>query len=202
VKQNIRSNSKPSNRVMSRLAAEKKKTVMALCLIAVMAFMWLRVFIGKTPQSAEAAPLMVQGTNPNASASKSESKVSFIELPKIKGRNDALARDFFAADGWRDFMKGGEGKTGDREVNVSKDGDRELVKRIAEKLKLETIMSGGNPQAFINDKLLSVGDKLLVGDGANTYECEVVGIQENAVFIGCGEAKIELKLIQTSGISN
>jgi len=188
VKQNVRDNSSGPNRIMSRLAAEKKKTITALSLIAVMVFMWVKVLGGKTPQSAEAT-LMAQKANLDTSRVNSELKTSFIELPKVKGRNDVLTRDFFAADGWQ-VMRGGE-------VNVvSKDGSEGVVTRIAKKLNLEAIGLGKNPQAFINDKLLSVGDKLLVRDGVNTYECEVIGIEENTVSVRYGEVEIQLKLAQ------
>jgi hypothetical protein len=172
---------------MSQFAAQKKKTVMALCLIALMVFMWVKMLGGKTPQSAGAAQ-MAQGANLVGSGSNSELKISFVELPKVKGRNDVLARDFFAAGGWRDFV-------GDGEVGVvSRDGSEEVSTRVAEKLKLEAIGLGENPQAFINGKLLAVGDKLLVRDGVNMRECEVVGIGESTVVIRCGEAEIKLKL--------
>ncbi|GAH45953.1 unnamed protein product [marine sediment metagenome] len=188
MKQNVRDNSSGPNRIMSRLAAEKKKTITALSLIAVMVFMWVKVLGGKTPQSAEAT-LMAQKANLDTSRVNSELKTSFIELPKVKGRNDVLTRDFFAADGWQ-VMRGGE-------VNVvSKDGSEGVVTRIAKKLNLEAIGLGKNPQAFINDKLLSVGDKLLVRDGVNTYECEVIGIEENTVSVRYGEVEIQLKLAQ------
>ena len=187
MKQNVRSDGKGANRVFSRLAAEKKKGIVALCLIALMGSMWVRVLLRKTPESTEAAVV-----DQDMKQSNSQLKISFIELPKVAGRNDALTRDFFAADDWQSFMSGGE-------VNVvSRDGDEEIVKRVAEKLKLEAIGLGENPQAFINDKLLSVGDKLLVADGADTYECEVVGIEEKMVFIRCGEAEITLRLTQAS----
>jgi hypothetical protein len=55
---------------------------------------------------------------------------------------------------------------------------------------------GENPQAFINNKVLSVGDKLLVTDGVSAYECEVVGIEEDTVFVKFGEAEIQLRLAQ------
>jgi hypothetical protein len=60
---------------------------------------------------------------------------------------------------------------------------------------------GKNPQAFINGKLLSRGNKLLIGDGAMTYECEVVGIEENAVFMRCGKSQITLKLARAIEIN-
>ena len=91
----------------------------------------------------------------------------------------------------------------DREVSlVSRDGNREYVNGVAEKLRLEAIGLGENPQAFINDKLLGVGDKLLVRDGVSTYECELIGIEENAVFIRCGEEEIQLKLTQKVEVTN
>ena len=191
MKQNVRSDGKGANRIFSRLAAEKKKSIVALCLIALMGFMWVRVLLRKTPESAEAA-VGQEEVKPDTSGSNSQLKISFIELPKVAGRNDALTRDFFAADDWQSFMSGGE-------VNVvSRNGDEEIVKRVAEKLKLEAIGLGKNPQAFINDKLLAVGDKLLVVDGVDTYECEVVGIEEKTVFIRCREAEITLRLTQAS----
>jgi hypothetical protein len=181
---------------MSQLGAKKKKTVAALCLIAVMVLMWVRVFAKKTPPSAEAS-LMAQAANLNSSAANPQVRISFIELPKVGGRNDVLTRDFFAANSWQGFLRSGEALTGVKEGNVSKDGSEELVRRIADKLKLQAIgVVGENPQAFINNKVLSVGDKLLVTDGVSAYECEVVGIEEDTVFVKFGEAEIQLRLAQ------
>jgi hypothetical protein len=160
-----------------------------------MVFMWVKVFVGKTPQSAEGA-LMAQGANLSVPVADSQLKISLIELPKVNGRNDVLTRDFFAVNDWADFVRDGEGLTGVGEVGVLKDGNEELAKRLAKKLRLEAIGLGENPQAFINDKLLSVGDKFLVGDGVNAYECEVAGIEENTVSVRCGEVEIQLKLGQ------
>jgi len=183
------------NRFISQLAAEKKKTVCALCLIGLMVFMWVRVLSKRGPRGAQAALIVRE---PAGSQSNSESKISFIELPEIKARNDVLTRDFFAANGWRDFLGDGRGLTDVGEVGVvSGDGGREVGRRVVEKLELEAIMSGENPQVFINDVLLSVGDKLPVRDGDNTYECEVIRIEADRVFIRCGETEIQLKLAET-----
>ena len=43
MKQNMTNNSTGARKVLERLAEEKKKSVTALCLISVMAFMWIRV---------------------------------------------------------------------------------------------------------------------------------------------------------------
>jgi len=180
----------PANGLFGQLAAEKKKTVCALGLIMVMLFMWAKAFWKKAPQSAEAAPMNQSGAVGKA---EPQLKISFIELPKIAGRNDVLTRDFFVIDS---AVLGGV-----REVNVvSKGGNEEVVRQIAEKLKLEAIVTGSVPQAFINDKLLSVGDKLLVGNADQSCECEVAAVEENKVLIKCREAEITLKLTQTAVI--
>jgi hypothetical protein len=108
MKQNLRNSGNGGNRLFGRLAAEKKKTVIVMCLIAAMVFVWVKVLERKAPQSAKAAGMTQEMTK---SRTNSELKISFIELPKVKGRNDVLTRDFFAVDDWRDFMKSGEGKS-------------------------------------------------------------------------------------------
>ncbi len=193
MKQNLKNSGSRGNRLVSRFAAEKKKTVIAVCLITVMVFMWVRVLWRKGPQSANAAVMTQKGqTNP-------DTQTIFTELPKVKGRNDELSRDFFAVDSWQNFIEGGENSGGTGEVSiVSTDSSEETIRSAAEKLRLEAIALGKNPRAFINDKLLSVGDKLFIREGINTYECEVTEIEENMVLIRCGETEVTLRLTQTS----
>ncbi|MCH7557053.1 MAG: hypothetical protein IIB56_06305 [Planctomycetes bacterium] len=196
MRQNTRNNSRVGNRLFNHLAVEKKKTALALCLITLMAFMWVRVLTRTEPQAAEAGSM----TEQMDVETQSELKISFIQLPQVEGRNDVIARDFFASDGWQDFVDGkGRKSAGVEEVDiVSKNGDQEVIRKVAEKLKLEAIVSSENPLAFINDKVLRVGDKLLVFDGVDKYECEVVEIKENTVVMRCREARITLKLTQVN----
>ena len=202
MRQNVKNNCNGAKRLLNQLAVEKKKAVITLCLIGVMAFMWVRVLTRKTPEVAEAGPV-TDGLNVSG-RSNPELKVSFIELPKVAGRNDVITRDFFASDGWQHFVdEQGQNLARIEEVSiVSKNGSEEVIRKVAEKLKLEAIVLSRNPRAFINDKVLSVGDKLLIKDGVDTYECEVVEIKENTVVVRCREAKITLKLTQVSVIDN
>jgi hypothetical protein len=200
MKQTMKNSGNAVKGLFRQLAVEKKKAIVSFCLIGIMVFMWVRVLGSKTPETAEATV-----TNLEAGQSKSELKISFTELPKVKGRNDVLARDFFTTDNWQGFTRVGEGGnlSGIEEVSVvSKDGREEVIRRVAEKLKLEAIGLGKNPQAFINDKLLSVGDKWLVKDRDDMYECEVVRIGENTVVIRCEEAEITLKLTQVIEVAD
>jgi hypothetical protein len=198
MRQNARNNGNIANRLFNQLAVQKKKTVLALCLITLMAFMWIRVLIRKAPQAANAG--LLAGQMDVQTQSEPELKISFIELPQAAGRNDVITRDFFDSDGWQDFVDGqGRKSNSVEEVDIiSKEGDQEVIRRVAEKLNLEAIVLSENPQAFINDKLLSVGDKTLIGDGTNSYECEVVEIKENTVVMRCRESKITLKLTQVN----
>lgn len=187
------------------LAAEKKKTIAASCLIIVMAILWIRVLTNNGPETAEAVITVEQSNIEDTSAENSS--ISFIKLPHIVGRNDVITRDFFASNDWRHF-KGGKKRNLAviEDVNViSKNGNEEVIRKVAEKLKLEAIVVLSNkPRAFINNKVISVGDKVLIRDGNDTYECEVIEIQEkqNIVVIKCREAEVTLKLTQTLMVDN
>lgn len=196
MKQNARNNRQGGNRFFSHLAVEKKKAVLALCLISLMAFMWIKVLTKTSPQAADAgliAELMNMETQ-----SEPELTISFIELPRVTGRNDMVARDFFASDGWQNFVGGrGSKSVAVEEIDiVSKDDDQEVIRKVAENLKLEAIVSSEDPLAFINNKVLRAGDKLFVGDGIESYEFEVVEIKENIVVMKCRESTITLKMTQ------
>ncbi|MHC4241538.1 MAG: hypothetical protein ACYS3N_20615 [Planctomycetota bacterium] len=131
--------------------------------------------------------------------SETELKISFIKLPQVAGRNDVIARDFFTSNGWQEFGDGWGPKVGVEEIDiVSKDDDQEVIRKVAEHLKLEAIVSSEIPLAFINDEVMRVGDKLFVNDGIDRYECEVVEIKENTVVMRCRESKITLKMTQVN----
>ncbi len=198
MRQNARNSGNVAKRLVNQLAVQKKKTVLAVCLVTLMAFMWIRVLTRRSPQAAEAG-LMAEQMDVETQ-SEPELKISFVELPQAAGRNDVITRDFFDSDGWQDFVDGrGRKSVGVEEVDIiSKHGDKEVIRKVAEKLKLEAIVSSENPLAFINDKVLRVGDKLLIGDGVDKYECEVVEIGENTVVMRCRESRIILKLTKVN----
>jgi len=192
MRHNIVNNSNGTKRILSHLATEKKKVTLAVCLISLMAFMWVRVFF-KKPQAAEGA--LTTDQTKNEQSSNPALKISYIELPEVVGRNDVISRNFFASNGWQNFNGRGGNIVSIEEVNVVP-GDvmEKVIKKVVQKLKLEAIWIGENPKAYINDKVHSVGDTLLVSDGADRYECEVVEIEDNTVLIRCGKAEVKLKL--------
>jgi hypothetical protein len=199
MRQKVTNHSALAKGLIGQLAAEKKKAVTASCLIVLMAFMWVRVLTKKAPEASEAAQITDQLNFEDTT--NQELNVSFIDLPRVAGRNDVITRDFFASDGWRHFGSGKERNLAViEEVNVvSGNGNEEVIRKVAEKLKLEAIVVlGRNPRAYVNNKVVSVGDKVLIRDGIDKYECEVIEIEENKVVIKCREAKVTLKFKNVS----
>lgn len=181
--------------VLDHLAGNGKKTVLALALMVFMGLLWIRVLTGQKPRSVVAAP---EPTLNERAESETPLKVQFIELPKISGRNDSIYRDFFAIQGRTYFRPNDMPKTGtETEVRVTTPGHaQEVIRRIAERLKLEAVLWSENPQAFVNDRLLKVGDTLPVKEGTKTFNFEVLQINQNSVLVGYEGTQLTLKLAQ------
>ncbi len=180
--------------IQRSLLREKKKTVTAFCLIAIMLVLWFRVLMDKGPEKTSAA------VAENAKQQQGEPKNSliFIELEKVKGRHDVLERDFFEAGDWSEFSNEND-RAHKVETVAAINGDDELIiKRIIKKIHLEAIWNSHEPRAFINDTFVGVNDYVTVNDGSNEIKCQVEGIEKNSVVLKCGNSQIELKLVQGS----
>ncbi|MHC4293605.1 MAG: hypothetical protein ACYSTX_04855 [Planctomycetota bacterium] len=191
---NMEKISKSTARITHLFAAEKKKSVIALCLVSLMVFMWFRVLLGEGPEGVEAA---VTAPILNTETSASSIEVSFITLPKIEGRHDVLARDIFS---WsqRQGFRGYEKVTHHEEQVdvVSEEGKEGVIRRIANQLQLEAIELGQKPRIFLNDEFLSMGEKIRIKDGGKIHVCEVISIKQDVVVIRCGKSQIKLKLAE------
>ena len=200
MRNHVRKNSNHPKGLVSQLATEKK-AVTALCLIGVMAIMWIRVFSKQAPETA-GAEIAVDPSN-KAVQSSSKLKVSFVDLPKVAGRNDVINRDVFACENWRHFIEIQQKRRGIEEViKLSNDVNEEVIRKLGEKLKLEAVMVSEVSQAYVNGEPVQVGSKMLIRVGMNKYECEVVVIEENSVVMKCKEAEITLKLVEGSMADN
>lgn len=186
--------------LISHLAEDKKRTAVVLCLVALMALMWVKAFGTKARKetSMTSIPTKVEAS---AAGLHSDLKMSFIKLPEVVGRNDVLKRDYFAANGWWSFTGQSPGRTIVDVETASvalKDGSEDTIRQVAAKLKLEAIALDESAQAFVNNRLLRVGDTLDVKDGAASYEFEVLEIAETTVLMRCGKGKVTLKLASAS----
>ena len=196
MKQNFANNDSRGGKLVGQLTADKKKTVLAVGLIVVMIFMWIKAFGGKSPTAAGAKPIT---NNSVSQQGHSEMKITFVQLPKVEGRNDVLTRDFFAVDSWRNLIadKEGTGSNVTTEGNVVLGDEEEFVKEITRNLKLQAIGFGQIPTAFINDRSLKVADELLIRGKDSTYRCRIDAIEQNKVFIRVGDTQITLTLKQS-----
>ena len=197
MKSAIRKKGRSSKRRLGRARAGKKKIVVALCLIAIMVLMWVRVLLKNKPAGADAAPPAQSSGDTQAPARKP--KVSFIDLPIIPGRNDRITRDFFDSQRWKYFGKSQEDLNPSGSGQVAATSEDPMIARLAQTLKLGAIVFGERRQVMVNGELISEADTFTIKDGSQHYECEVVRILEGAVEIRCGDSTVKLQLVQTTG---
>ncbi len=183
-----------ATQLVGHLVRDGKKTGIAIALVTVMVVMWVRVLAGQKPSSAHATPVSLSKADTKGNESPA---VRFVVLPNEPGRNDRIHRDFFTASDWSEFSSGP--KTRDVAV-VTDDKTRstnrieEVVARLAKTLELEAVLWSEHPQAFVNDRLVRVGDTLALRDGADFHPFEVVQIVKDAVHVRCGDRTYTLKL--------
>lgn len=185
-----RSGIRPSERVVD-LVRDGKKTVAASALVLVMALMWVRVLIGHKPKSAAAdAPPKSAAPVEGATVVRSRS----VELPRIPGRHDAIRQDFFNMQNRACFSQAVvvPDTSTDAEVPVvPPHRDAEVIQQVAATLKLEAVL---RTRAFVNDRLLAVGDTFLVEHSAGLFTFEVLQIRDDAVLVECHDIQLTLKL--------
>jgi hypothetical protein len=190
------------NQMISQLTAEKKKIVIAAALIGIMAIMWVRVLAKKSESPAGTVPLATQ----TAAAEEMPAKIqiTYVELPQIKGRNDMLTRDIFSGSKWEGL--GAEANGAQRPKERIKSGNEKLSDTITEmigkELKLEAILSGKNPQAYVGGMLVSPGGKLTVKHEGEKYEFKAVEMNDNEVVLECKGVQVKLSMTRPSDSAN
>jgi len=177
--------SKFAPNVTHRLKRNKKKTVAAMCLLCVMSIMWVRVLTDNKPNAAKASGAVDEKSR---SEKEPDIRIKYVELPRVKGRNDSLARDFFA----------GKAESPDPQAHLANQGNSNpFVKKLMNNLTLGAIELGTTPQAFINDKLLKVGDVLAVDVGDRQLNCLIKNIEANQVEVKFEDSNITLRLAES-----
>jgi hypothetical protein len=186
--------------MLRRLKAEKKKAAIATLLIAIMAIMWIRLLTKKS-DAGSGAMLAVQAAT--AQETQPKSKFTFIELPHVKGRNDILTRDIFAASKWEGL---GAQANGERTSAQKPRSDHEqldyTIEMIGKELKLEAIFSGKNPQASVCGTLVAPGGGLVVKHEGEKHEFKVVTISENEVVLECKGVRVKLSMARPTDSAN
>jgi hypothetical protein len=165
------------------LAVQKNKIITICLLVLVMGFMWFKVLTGKNdiPASAKASSSQTKVEEIK------EPQITYIQLPFIKGRNDIISRDIFSDIEFTGFNSSGSNPV------ISENGEND-IQNAAKELKLDAILSGDDPEAFINDKLVKKDEIIKVEKNKKIYEFVVVNISRNTVELRCSQTVVALTL--------
>jgi hypothetical protein len=177
--------------------ADRKKVFIAAALIAVMAFMWIRVLLNnKVGNEASASTI----DDPAAQIDKKiieKINIEYMKLPVIPGRNDILTNDFFASNNFRAFEFDPEKtqtRTTGNNTNVAGSSNIDIAVKA---IKIDAIIAGqvsGNGEVFIDNKLLSQGSKLQMTHNGRSYEFEVMEIYETKVVLKFQDQLINIEM--------
>lgn len=183
------------------------KVMAMIVLLAVMGILWGRVLLKGTggPATAKAQdhPIVQDGVSDSASNGV---QIEAVQLPMLPGRNDRVSNNLFSSENWTAFGLNQSQNTANGGVKIGAAGDsaelahRASLERIAGRLTLEAVICDAQNrpfQAFVDDKILSVGSTLTVQEGPDQYVLMLEEISEKEVSFSWNEMSIVLKMAET-----
>ena len=192
-------NSAKTARQRRLAAAARKKAIIAACLIAVMAFMWVRVFAKKgnkaKPDDVTASTVRTVSASTTAKSDPKKAIIEYKKLPMVSGRNDVLVRDIFDKKSWVDGKDGADNWI-DEQALLSNN-----IRRAGKTLKLEAILmgeGGQKPEIFISGKLVPAGSDFPTRYKGRIYMFTVENVTANKVVLKCSDVSIVLKLSEVN----
>jgi hypothetical protein len=190
------------------VAGVDKKVYIAAALIAIMGFMWVRVFVNKKsgPDQASAQDILTVAADQTKSHTTT---LEYVALPMIEGRNDTLAGDMFALKPWNSEVVEEPEQAPEPTVEVVVEDTRakweSTIRKVAAGLQIEALLVGQNGQkseVFIENKILAKGSILTVKNSGQKYDFIVADIGNNYVELRCDETTVTLKMAQQDDVSN
>ncbi len=181
---------------------KKPKVIVAVVLISIMGFMWVKVLLNHRSKRNEAMAAVTRAAAEDTAAEQNQQvRMSLHPLPVVPGRNDVLTHDIFTADRW-DAFPGSAGSNGAGSAGGIGSYDGDLVAKIASAITLEAVIAGANPEAFIENKLVKVGDILAVRYQDRIYEFTVAQIHETKVVLKWNDFTVDLRMSQLNESEN
>ena len=183
------------------------KVMAMVVLLVVMAILWGRVLLKGAggPAAANAQDQeSIQDTISDMASKALEIKA--VELPMLPGRNDRVSNNLFSSENWTAFELNHNQDDSKGGVKVDGTGHatelthRSRLERIAGRLKLEAVIcdAQNHPfQAFVDDKILSVGSTLTVQEGPDQYVLMLEEISQKEVSFSWNEMSVVLKMAET-----
>jgi hypothetical protein len=204
MQRNTMMNKKP---VTGGLQNISPKVMAMVVLLVVMAILWGRVLLKGTggPAAANAQDQeSIQDTISDMASKALEIKA--VELPVLPGRNDRVSNNLFSSENWTAFELNHNQDDSKGGVKVDGTGHatelthRSRLERIAGRLKLEAVICDAQNrpfQAFVDDKILSVGSTLTVQEGPDQYVLMLEEISQKEVSFSWNEMSVVLKMAET-----
>lgn len=182
------------NVIAGKMTAEKKKAAIALALILVMAALWIKNIVKKDSiQDAQALAMAQQQSDV-----PKEVSFSYVLLPKIEGRHDALTKDIFVPNKWKGFRREGDmGNDWTAQTLVGGDEGSSGIERVVKEMELGAIVTGTERRAFIEGKMLGVGQEFTFNYKRQAYEFKIIEIYDNKVELQCNGAIVVKKIRQS-----
>lgn len=177
----------------------RKKLVLAIGLLGVMAMMWVRVFVsGSDPVSVANAAAQEAMQHEDVVQEKCV-KLEFHSLESIDNRHDTLARDVFDKSKWGEDKRDSGG--GEPIVCSREDANSRLQEDVDDavtSLELNAIFPGKHPEVYIGEEFYHIGDVVKFRHKESDYALEVTYIDSELVRFSseAGELEAEIKIAQ------
>jgi hypothetical protein len=179
------------------------KIILAVALIAVMGFLWIRMFLrhGKPAAASGKSPVPKAAQAAGAKSTAPPVRLSYAPLTIVPGRQDRLARDLFSVPDkavfpWQQKVLPVPQAEKPGADTPPEDPWEKLIRPLVERMVVDAIGTDpkGTAQAFIQDRFLSVGDVLPLKQGQTLYELKVKQIHSNAVVLGWQDHEVTLRM--------
>jgi hypothetical protein len=197
MKQPVHTNIDRQKATAARNTAQRKKLIVALLLLAVMAVLWIRVFAGKNKPAAASAS--VAGASSQLLPQAQSQKKEYIELPYIPQRHNMLTNGLFTTKNFKRFKKQDSYAANNQQINLAETTDEKFdspAAAAAASLRLIAIVNDKKPQAFIENRLFEKGQSFRFKFDGQVYRFKVTDILADRVELDCNGIIITKKIPQ------
>ena len=179
------------------LTRTRTRTPLMLGALTIAVALVVRSAVEQGPQAGK-ADTVIDATVPPPQ-SRTGTPVARVAAPR---RNRGIERDFFVRERPIDTGDPAESRAPvPPPAAPAGPSTDEVIKAALSGLVLKAIVMGEQPQAFLNDRFVRVGEELDL-EGYRDMVCEVKEIYEASVVLVCGRTSVVLRLVPKGSARN